>query len=186
MMTEQDNLIKRLRMKLQRFKKTGKYTILDGISEEVVTEKFAQENLDLPDELRIWLGLCNGIGGFKKSIPVAFGVVYGTDPNPRLGLNMFFTPGDSWERNGWIPIADDGCGNYYALVPQGEEDRKQYVVAFFEASSSRDALHDTPTYISCYDCLSFMNLLLLEEILYVKDSQMRVFSRFFEGGADGT
>jgi len=109
--------------------------VVRGATEEELSVLEADLGLGLPADLREWLRLCRcstaGPGGL-------FGVSPGRD---WLDIRAVLTIVPVWRRLGWIPVASDGCGNYYVLdttVPGGPvgfvemidgEDRIQFYVA---------------------------------------------------------
>jgi hypothetical protein len=97
----------------------------------------------LPSALRTWLSICNGAA-------IGPGGVFGQCPGRRF-LDMAEVRDRylRWRELGWIPVAGDGCGNYYVLTADG-------TVGFVEAMSDPAALarHMAP------DLLSFVTGLL--------------------------
>lgn len=97
----------------------------------------------LPSALRTWLSICNGAA-------IGPGGVFGQRPGRRfldmVGVRERYL---QWRELDWIPVAGDGCGNYYVLTADG-------TVGFVETMSDPAALarHMAP------DLLSFMTGLL--------------------------
>lgn len=69
---------------------------------------------EIPSDLSQWLhianGLCAGPGGL-------FG--FGTREE-HLDIEFLWSLFPDWRARGWIPVAGDGCGNYYVLAIQDE------------------------------------------------------------------
>ena len=67
----------------------------------------------LPPLLKGWLSICRGAA-------IGPGGVFGQRPD-RPGLDMVrirdLSP--EWQSLGWLPVAGDGCGNYYVLTGDG-------------------------------------------------------------------
>lgn len=79
-----------------------------GTNETEILGFAIQNNLDVPPDLKAWLCVCNGsyIGGG----------LFGVHTLERwLDVDSFYELYPSWKKQGWIPIAGDGCGNYYVL-----------------------------------------------------------------------
>src|SRR5438105_1019599 len=73
-----------------------------------------RSGIRLPDDVRDWLKLTNGPC-------VGPGGLYGIRP-PRRHLDMeaIIALFPSWKAHQWLPIAGDGCGNYYVIPTQQE------------------------------------------------------------------
>jgi hypothetical protein len=97
----------------------------------------------LPLALRSWLSVCRGAA-------IGPGGVFGQRPDrpdldmPRIG-DLF----PEWRMLGWLPVAGDGCGNYYVLALDG-------TVGFVDTMSDPGKLE---RHVSG-DLLSFMTDLL--------------------------
>jgi cell wall assembly regulator SMI1 len=67
----------------------------------------------LPAELRTWLSICQGAA-------IGPGGVLGQRPDrPHLEMVKIREIYPQWRALGWLPIASDGCGNYYVLAKDG-------------------------------------------------------------------
>jgi len=97
----------------------------------------------LPPLLRSWLSICRGAA-------IGPGGVFGQRPD-RPGLDMVSIRDLSpvWQSLGWLPVAGDGCGNYYVLTEGG-------TVGFVEPMSDPGRLERQVS----SDLLSFMADLL--------------------------
>ena len=103
----------------------------------------------LPPALEGWLSVCRGAA-------IGPGGVFGQRPD-RPGLDMVRIRNlfAEWQPLGWLPVAGDGCGNYYVLVEDG-------TVGFVEPMSDPGRLERQVS----ADLLSFMaELLAAEQVL---------------------
>jgi hypothetical protein len=108
--------------------------------------------LALPDDLRDWLKLANGPC-------VGPGGLYGIrPPRPYLDIESVLARESGWKERGWIPIAGDGCGNFYVVPTQGEFGNG-YPVFFVDMS-----FPDEPCYIVASDIGHFLLFLLEDEL----------------------
>jgi hypothetical protein len=73
----------------------------------------ARLGCSLPAVLRIWLSACRGAR-------IGPGGVFGPRPDD-LGIDVASRrdPYPEWAQLGWLPVAGDGCGNYYVLREDG-------------------------------------------------------------------
>jgi hypothetical protein len=81
-----------------------------GLSEGAIEEAELRLGRRLPDAFRAWLGLsngpCIGPGGF-----------FGIRPSrPGLDIERLLKRHEEWAARSWIPVAGDGCGNYYVTL----------------------------------------------------------------------
>ena len=97
----------------------------------------------LPPALRTWLSICNGAA-------IGPGGVFGQRSDRRhADIAGFLDLYPEWRGLGWIPVAGDGCGNYYVLTADG-------TVGFVETMSNPAKIaHQAGS-----DLLSFMTDLL--------------------------
>jgi len=90
----------------------------------------------LPDILLEWLRVVNGAR-------IGPGGVFGLqDEDPYASIDLCLRDLPNWRRKQWLPVAGDGCGNFYVFVP--EEDRR--CVYFIDSIEGYDEL--------CYACAS--------------------------------
>src|SRR5205809_580390 len=65
--------------------------------------------ITFPSDLRDWLLICNGS-------TIGPGGVFGVGRCPKsLRIAERFLSEFGWGQHGWIPIADDGCGDTYVI-----------------------------------------------------------------------
>lgn len=101
-----------------------------GASRAAIDEAEARLGLTFPDALKDWLALCNGPC-------VGPGGVFGVrTAREFLDIEEVSSWFPTWRTRGWIPIAGDGSGNYYVLVPV----EGKWPVCFVEASADSDAI----------------------------------------------
>jgi hypothetical protein len=70
--------------------------------------------LVLPHELQDWLQVMNG----SRIGPG--GILGIRNDDPYCDIETILTGYPEWQKAGWIPIAGDGCGNYYVIVTDGK------------------------------------------------------------------
>jgi len=124
---------------------------VDGATEEQI--KSAEDTLGIimPREFRCFLaflnGPCIGPGGL-------FGV---ETRSPRSDIRAILGRYPEWKAEDWIPVAGDGCGNYYVLVATSENGQP---VCFIDTmSSSRDL-----AYVVASNFWQFLRFLLGKEL----------------------
>ena len=84
----------------------------------------------IPDELQQWLLRCNGTYAGQ-------GGIYGHCPNDKfIDILAHYELYPEWKKAGWIPIASDGCGNYY-LIDQFDESVSNNPILFVEPFSTQ-------------------------------------------------
>ena len=127
-----------------------------GAAPEDIDEFESATGLTVPAELREWLLMCNGPavgpGDAVYGIGVARGKWFNIDAN--LGRHA-----DEWIPKGWIPLCDDGCGNFYVLDTHGAVEGK-YPVYFIDHEKS----YEEPCYIVASGVWSFVRFVLMEEM----------------------
>ena len=93
---------------------------LSGASPAEIAAAEAKLGRRLPEELRDWLSVVNGacIGRqyFIGVHPASYDIESTLEGTPY------------WEGRGWLPIAGDGCGDYYVLL----EDEIGHPIAFID------------------------------------------------------
>jgi hypothetical protein len=161
-------IISRLRRKLRLLKKTTDLLVHEGLDIDDINAYCETNNLLLPDEMKIWLCLCNGITGGKREIPVCFGDIYGIlKKQIRFGasdLIQDLSIHPYWQNLGYIPIGTDGCGSVYLLIPYVIGNCVKHPVVFFDHADSHEYTCDTPSYVIASGFLTFVDRLLLKEL----------------------
>ncbi|GAA3599519.1 SMI1/KNR4 family protein [Kribbella ginsengisoli] len=104
---------------------------------------------DLPESLTRWLSTCNGSFAGQGGL---FGANL-AGPREFLDISSYVALRPSWRHHRWIPVAGDGCGDYYIL----DASRSHFPgdVIFFVDQSDYDALDhavasDLPTFLRQY------------------------------------
>jgi hypothetical protein len=116
-------------------------------------EIFCSRNrLSLPDDLQDWLSRCLGyclLSG--KSLRCL------SAERPMFDIEVLFesTP---WRAKQWIPVGDDGCGDYY-VVPCGSDGAGMYPVWFVDQSD-----YDSAAYVVASNVGRFVEFMLLDAI----------------------
>ncbi len=86
---------------------------LVGATPEQLANLHERVGRRLPEELVALLSICNGAA-------IGPGGLFGERPDaPDLDLQSRRDLFPEWEPKGWIPVAGDGCGNYYVLQTDG-------------------------------------------------------------------
>ena len=121
-------------------------------------EAFAERTgITVPPSLAVWLktsnGPCVGPGG-----------LFGIRPaRENLDIEFRLDLYPQWKEQAWIPVAGDGCGNYYVLVT-AQEFGRGWPVLFIDTMESPDK----PAYIVASDLWRFLIFLLDQELLREK------------------
>ncbi|SRR5260370_15391812 len=126
---------------------------LVGASEEEIDGLESEIGRSLSPASRGWLRAVNGAMLGPGGI---FGVRKAKDfLSIRKHLNIY----PEWRTKGWIPIASDGVGNYWVVIPQGPDGNPDWV-AFID-------IHEDPGSIDRYFASSvprFIKFLLESEL----------------------
>jgi hypothetical protein len=132
--------------------------IPEGASEEECDAFEQRTGIDLPQDVRSWLMLSNG--------PlVGPGGLYGIrTPKSFLDIESQLHSYPQWKTEKWVPVAGDGCGNYYLVNTQGEFG-EGHPVFFIDTIASKDL----PSHIVASDIGHFLIGILEQEL----DSQNR-------------
>ncbi len=138
---------------LARLEQPGDPPRPEGLSDAEVSVLEDYLHTPLPDDLRDWLKFSNG--AFIGTVP-AFGA-YPLDAPLSMGKILEIFP--TWRVKKWIPVASDGCGNYYVIPTQGEFG-EGFPVVFVEAVTDKDV----PRYIVASDLARFIILLIEDEL----------------------
>ena len=125
----------------------------NGISDVECDDLEARMGIPLPLEFRKWLnmsnGPCVGPGGF-------YGI---RTQRPHLDIETHFVRHPSWKVRKWVPIAGDGCGNYYVLSTSYEFGRGKPVLFVDTHVSSEE-----PAFIVASDIEHFLVFILEREL----------------------
>ena len=84
-----------------------------GATEDELAALADRLGAPVPTDLADWLRICRGEA-------IGEGGVFGVRPD-RAFVDITATASlfPEWSALGWIPVASDGCGNYYVLQPDG-------------------------------------------------------------------
>lgn len=111
-----------------------------------------ERKLEGLEQLRAWFGVMNG--------GVLEGAVYGLgDSSNWLTIDFVYSLFPGWKSNGWVPIASDGCGNYY-VAPTKNEFGTGLPIVFIDSGESLDR----PAYIVASDIWIFLEGLMRTEL----------------------
>jgi hypothetical protein len=93
----------------------------------------------LPGQLADWLRICRGAA-------IGPGGFFGNRPDrPSLDIPAYLGLFPEWADKRWLPVAGDGCGNYYVLLPSGQ-------VGFVDTISDSGAVQSNP-HPDLYSCV---------------------------------
>lgn len=130
-----------------------------GISDDDIKGFEHRTNLQLPDDFKAWLrltnGPCIGPGGFHGINPLRH----------ELDIEYHYELRPVWQRLQWIPVAGDGCGNYYLIVTT-QEFGKGNPIIFIDTMNG----DETPTFVIASSFLVFARLILEKELEAAKDN----------------
>jgi hypothetical protein len=125
----------------------------EGVTDSSIDSFIHRAGLRVPADLREWLqltnGPCVGPGGL-------FGIRTARD---YLDMEFHLQLHPSWKHKKWIPIAGDGCGNYY-IMPTNQEYGPGFPVLFIDTIKSGEL----PAYIVASDVEHFLVFLLQREL----------------------
>jgi SMI1 / KNR4 family (SUKH-1) len=101
-----------------------------GASQKSIDAFAHRVGIKVPDELREWLSLANGAA-------IGPGGVFGIRPGDEyLDIESCLDAHRAWKKRKWIPVAGDGCGNYYVMPTQGDFG-PGFPVAFVDSISDK-------------------------------------------------
>ncbi|GIE89597.1 hypothetical protein Are01nite_60770 [Actinoplanes regularis] len=102
-----------------------------GASEHELADLERRLGGPLPRDLAEWLRICKGEA-------ICAGGVFGARPDQDhldIAAHLAFHP--RWRELGWLPVAGDGCGNYYVFINSGQLLGK---VAFVDTMSNPNTI----------------------------------------------
>ncbi len=109
--------------------------------------------IELPNDLRDWLKISNG--ALVGTVPV-YGLHRGNAP---LSMERILRIFPLWRDRKWIPVAGDGCGNYYVMATQ-QEFGEGFPIVFVRPVSDKAP----PRYIAASDLGHFLVFLMETEL----------------------
>lgn len=128
-----------------------------GVSETEIAECEQRLGMTLPPSLQSWLRACNGPC-------VGPGGIFGIQPRRKdLDMERILRIHPDWIRRNWIPVAGDGCGNYYLI--SGADEFGDGEPVFFV-----DCMRDptTPAYAVASTPHRFLKFLIQKELGQIK------------------
>jgi hypothetical protein len=140
---------------------SGVVNIANGVSSIVTSNvlyRYYNTNTEIPLPYLKWLSICDGISG------ACINTLYGIETINEL-LNLF----PYWALKKWFPIAGDGCGDYYVVVPTNINNKIHYPVIFLDHEHPLSV--DVCDQVTCIVSSDFELFLIffLEEILFTID-----------------
>jgi hypothetical protein len=102
-----------------------------GVDDQELADLERRLGASLPEALIDWLRVCKGEG-------ICAGGVFGARADDQfLDMATYWAMFPQWRELGWLPVAGDGCGNYFVLVTRGEFAEQ---VAFIDTISGPDSV----------------------------------------------
>ncbi len=125
----------------------------EGATAEQLNAFSQRTGIQLPSELSSWLSISNGPC-------VGRGGLFGVETRREsCDIYQILARHPSWMMKKWIPVASDGCGNYY-IVPTNGEFGPRYPVVFIDSIASTES----PAYIVASGLLKFIQFYLEDEL----------------------
>jgi cell wall assembly regulator SMI1 len=128
---------------------------IEGTTNQEIRKFEKIHNLTLPPEVREWFLRCNG----ANVGPGGFYSLFSTDRED-CSVDWYLREYPEWEKNGWIPITDDGCGDLYILATSIIIPSTNTHPVFF-----LDQADDSPSYVVASGLWRFLLFMLENEIL---------------------
>ena len=144
-------LLRQIRLLLDLVERAPNTDLPSGISLQEIKDVERRLGLTLPVEMSAFLRLSNG--------PVVGpGGLFGVHPqNEFLDIESMYDLHPAWRSEGWIPVAGDGCGNYYVAL---ERNAGEWPVVFVEMMEDPDA----PAFVVASGILVFLIALLEKDL----------------------
>lgn len=123
----------------------------EGASDEQIESAEARNGTRFPSKFRDFLGYLNGprIG--------PGGILGVSREGPELDVCQLLDSYPAWKSLGWIPVAGDGCGNYYVLATRGSAEPP---VGFVDTTASPNEI----AYVVASDFWHFLDFLLRKDL----------------------
>lgn len=139
---------------IQQLEYDPEHPEIEGATEDEILAFEERNNFMLPDELREWLKMCNG----ARIATGLYGIQKGRD-NQSLIIESEFESFALWKKKGWIPLAGDGCGDYYILATRSKV-LDTHPVFFIDHERS----YYQPQYVVASGVWTFLKMLFKEEV----------------------
>jgi len=122
-------------------------------TDELAIADFEKENgVLLSPQLREWFLFCNG-GALGP------GALYGIgNASKFVDIESMWALYPEWKARGWLPLASDGCGDYY-ILDLGCKIQVEHPVFFIDQADL-----EPPSYIMASDVWQFFRGLFLSEL----------------------
>jgi cell wall assembly regulator SMI1 len=138
---------------LQQVPQPPEDSLPSGIANSDLDDFQGRTGIHLPSGMQSWLRLTNGPC-------VGPGGLYGIHTSrSNLDIEGYLEIFPNWKAKKWIPVAGDGCGNYY-VIPTQHEFGDFYPVLFVDTSKS----FDSPSYVVASDLEHFLIAILSKEL----------------------
>lgn len=126
--------------------------IPDGLSKAEIIKLSQKIDITLPKDFSSVLEITNA--------PYINGqVLLGVSSEDHRSLEAVYQMYPKWKYWGWLPIANDGCGNYY-IIPTKNDFGEGYPVIFIESTINSE----TPGYIVASNVAIFIEFLIEREL----------------------
>jgi cell wall assembly regulator SMI1 len=137
-----------------------------GASEADINAFELRTGLSVPPEMRDWLSMFNGPFVGRAGI---FGI---RPTDGRLDIETELERVPQWVEKGWIPLAEDGCGDYYVLDTRSTVNGTRPVY-FLDHEISRTE----PDYIVASGLWPFLRFFLIDDEIDDVDEKYWPFDR---------
>ncbi len=128
---------------------------LKPASEEDIKRFEGAHEFELPTEVKTWLRRCNGADTNPGGLVSLFST------HETVSLDWYFKEYPEWKSKGWIPLANDGCGDIYILLSkQIAPVSGTHPVCFLDQAD-----FNSPAYFVASGLWRFLYFLLENEIL---------------------
>jgi len=127
---------------LKRLPMPAESSLAPGASNEAIELFSRRTGIVLPEDVREWLRLTNApLVGYCALLGIGV----------EDGIEEILDRYPEWKQRYWLPIATDGCGNYY-VVPTKRDFGEGFPVLFIDTMADRNS----PAYIVASDIGRFL------------------------------